>query len=106
MGQDPARALREHAQQLVLGRRQRHRAPAHAVALRALSAAVDSSTCVLISTRLLRELSRNPVSKNTLVGLHRPHTGCGFIRYPLQKGRYGCPKNETASDSAEPNERD
>ena len=26
--QDPARGLREHAQQLVLGRRQRHRAPA------------------------------------------------------------------------------
>ena len=41
-----------------------------------------------------------------LVGLHRPNTGCGFIRYPLQKGRYGCPKNETASDSAETNERD
>ena len=30
VGQDPARALREHAQQLVLGRRQRHRAPGHA----------------------------------------------------------------------------
>ena len=44
--------------------------------------------------------------RGNLVGLHRPHTGCGFIRYPLQKGRYGCPKNETASDSAETNERD
>ena len=37
-----------------------------AVALRALSAAVDSSTCFLISTLLLRELSRNQVSKKTL----------------------------------------
>ena len=36
------------------------------VALRALSAAVDSSTCFLISTLLLRELSRNQVSKKTL----------------------------------------
>ena len=32
----------------------------------ALSAAVDSSTCFLISTLLLRELSRNHVSKKTL----------------------------------------
>ena len=47
-------------------RPRRSRAAAAPVALRALSAAVDSSTCVLISTRLLRELSRNPVSKKTL----------------------------------------
>ena len=41
--------------------------------LRALSAAVDSSTCFLISTRLLRELSRNQVSKKTL-GRRSPTT--------------------------------
>ena len=44
----------------------RSRSAAGLVALRALSAAVDSSTCFLISTRLLRELSRNQVSKKTL----------------------------------------
>ena len=47
-------------------RPRRSRSAAAPVALRALSAAVDSSTCVLISTLLLRELSRNPVSKKTL----------------------------------------
>ena len=36
------------------------------VALRAPSAAADSSICFLISTRLLRVLSRNQVSKKTL----------------------------------------
>ena len=44
----------------------RSRSAAAPVALRALSAAVDSSTCFLISTLLLRELSRNHVSKKTL----------------------------------------
>ena len=44
----------------------RSRSAAGLVALRALSAAVDSSTCFLISTLLLRELSRNQVSKKTL----------------------------------------
>ena len=44
----------------------RSRSAAGLVALRALSAAVDSSTCFLISTLLLRELSRNHVSKKTL----------------------------------------
>ena len=44
----------------------RSRSAAAPVALRALSAAVDSSTCFLISTLLLRELSRNQVSKKTL----------------------------------------
>ena len=45
---------------------QRSRSAAAPVALRALSAAVDSSPCFLISTLLLRELSRNQVSKKTL----------------------------------------
>ena len=44
----------------------RSRSAAAPVALRALSAAVDSSPCCLISTLLLRELSRNHVSKKTL----------------------------------------
>ena len=46
-----------------LGRGRMRAAP---VALRAPSAAADSSTCFLISTLLLRELSRNQVSKKTL----------------------------------------
>ena len=41
-------------------------AAAAPVALRAPSAAADSSTCFLISTLLLRALSRNQVSKKTL----------------------------------------
>ena len=52
----------------------RSRSAAAPVALRALSAAVDSSTCFLISTRLLRELSRNQVSKKTLGRRTSPHT--------------------------------
>ena len=44
----------------------RSRSAAAPVALRALSAAVDSSTCFLISTLLLRALSCNQVSKKTL----------------------------------------
>ena len=48
-----------------LSRPLRSRSAAAPVALRALSAAVDSSTCFLISTLLLRELSRNQVSKKT-----------------------------------------
>ena len=53
------------------------------VALRALSAAVDSSTCFLISTLLLRELSRNQVSKKTLgrrkAHEHANHNGQVFL---------------------------
>ena len=55
------------------GPRRAHRA-AGLVALRALSAAVDSSTCFLISTLLLRELSRNQVSKKTLGRRTRSNT--------------------------------
>ena len=49
-----------------LSRPLRSRSAAAPVALRALSAADDSSTCFLISTLLLRALSRNQVSKKTL----------------------------------------
>ena len=44
----------------------RSRSTAAPIAIRASAAAVDSSTCFLISTLLLRELSRNQVSKKTL----------------------------------------
>ena len=70
-GRGAAVGARPHPERFVRGwtalsRPLRSRSAAAPVALRALSAAVDSSTCFLISTLLLRELSRNQVSKKTL----------------------------------------
>ena len=44
--------------------------------------ATDSSTCFLISTLLLRELSRNQVSKKTLGRRSRAKTNAYLLRHP------------------------